>query len=104
MIQVNGSLIQERRKEKPVEFSKLKEVTAKPEHPSLLSENGFLRLPQIVGDRSSTPRILPIVPISKSTLWSWVKAEKFPAPIKIGPRTTVWRIADVRAWLERTRG
>ena len=103
MIQVNGTLIQERRKENLVRISGYKEVTARTEYPSMLSENGFLRLPQIVGDQQAMPRIPPSVPISKSTLWSWVKAQKFPAPIKIGPRTTVWRIADVRAWLEGTR-
>ena len=70
MIQVNGSLIQERRKENLAERLRIKE------HPSLLSENGFLRLPQIVGDWNTTPRIPPLVPISKSTLWVWVKAGK----------------------------
>jgi predicted DNA-binding transcriptional regulator AlpA len=104
MIQVNGSLIQERRKENLAERPRIKEATLRPEHPSLLSENGFLRLPQIVGDWNTTPRIPPLVPISKSTLWVWVKAGKFPEPIKLGPRTTVWRVADVRFWLEKQRG
>jgi predicted DNA-binding transcriptional regulator AlpA len=104
MIQVNGSLIQERRKENLIERPKLKEVAPRPEHPGILSENGFLRLPQIVGDWNTTPRIPPLVPISKSTLWAWVKSGKFPLPVKLGPRTTVWRVADVRTWLETRRG
>ena len=104
MIQVNGTLIQERRKENLVERPRLKEVAARPEHPGILSENGFLRLPQIVGAPNSVPRIPPLVPVGKSTLWAWVKAGKFPVPVKLGPRTTVWRVADVRSWLEKQRG
>ena len=104
MILVNGSLIQERRKGKKAEPLKLKEVVVKPEYPSILYESGFLRLSQIVGDRYASPLIPPIVPVSKSTLWSWVKAEKFPAPVRIGPRTTGWRVADVRGWLEKQEG
>lgn len=48
----------------------------------------FLRLPQV----------LARVPVSKSTLWGWVRAGKFPKPIKLGPMTTVWRESDVSAW------
>lgn len=28
--------------------------------------------------------------IGRSTLWSWVAQKKFPAPVRIGPRTTRW--------------
>jgi prophage regulatory protein len=103
MIQVNGTLIQERRKENLVELLTVKKA-ARPEHIGVLSESGFLRLPQIVGDPNSVPRVPPLVPVGKSTLWAWVKAGKFPEPVKLGPRTTVWRVADVRAWLENRKG
>jgi prophage regulatory protein len=36
--------------------------------------------------------------ISRSTIWRWVKEDRFPKPIKLGPASTRWRIADLEAW------
>lgn len=41
------------------------------------------------------PEVLERVPVSKSTLWSWVKSNKFPKPIKLGPRTTCWKESEI---------
>ncbi len=57
---------------------------------------GFLRLNQIVGDKT-TPAIIPI---SKSSWWAGVKEGRFPQPIKLGKRTTVWRMSDIRQLIE----
>lgn len=57
---------------------------------SPLPEAGFLRLPSI----------LKIYPIGKSTWWQGVKDGKFPKPIKLGKRTTAWRVEDIRALIE----
>lgn len=80
--------------------------------------SGFLRLPQIIGQRGVTddqakrnrergcgprrarPAIQPIIPVSRSTWWQGVKEGRFPAPVKIGPRVTAWRSSDVFALLE----
>ena len=53
--------------------------------------SGFLRLPQI----------LAIFPISKSAWWEGCRTGRYPKPIKLGPRTTVWRAEDIRAFIER---
>ena len=42
----------------------------------------------------------PVVPVSASTLWRWVRLGRFPAPLKIGPNISAWRVSDVRAWLQ----
>ena len=42
-----------------------------------------------------------IVPVCASTLWRWVRLGKFPKPIKLSSRVTVWRAEDVQAWLTR---
>ena len=42
----------------------------------------------------------PVVPVSAATLWRWVRLGKFPKPMKVGPNTTAWRVADVRQWLQ----
>lgn len=40
--------------------------------------------------------------IGVSTLWKWVKEKPdFPQPIKLSPRVTVFRIADLDAFIAR---
>lgn len=45
-------------------------------------------------------QVLEIVPVSPSTLWLWVKQGKFPKPIKLGDKTTVWRFTDIEALIK----
>jgi predicted DNA-binding transcriptional regulator AlpA len=40
------------------------------------------------------------VPFSASTLWRKVKAQTFPAPVKLSAGITAWRVEDVRSWME----
>ena len=39
--------------------------------------------------------------IGKSTIWAWVKDEKFPKPIKLSERISVWKESNIDAWIER---
>jgi predicted DNA-binding transcriptional regulator AlpA len=66
-------------------------TTQQPELPP----TGFFRLPTIIGDPTATPPIPPLIPISKSSWWSGVSSGRFPKPIKLGPRTTAWRVEDI---------
>lgn len=52
---------------------------------------GFLRLPQV----------LEIIPVSKSTWWQGCKDGRFPKPVKLGPKTTAWRVEDIAVLIER---
>lgn len=63
---------------------------------SQLPEAGFLRLPQIIGDPKANPPIPPIIPVKKSCWWAGVKDGRFPKPVKLGPKLTVWRVSDIR--------
>lgn len=65
---------------------------------SSLPETGYVRLPQIVGDPNADPPIPPIIPVCKATWWAGVKNGRFPKPVKLGPRITVWRVEDIRAF------
>lgn len=56
-----------------------------------LPEVGYLRLSQI----------LNIIPISKSAWWEGCRSGLYPKPVKLGPRTTAWRVEDIRELMER---
>jgi len=58
-----------------------------------LPKTGFLRLKDILAP------IGPI-PVSKSTWWAGVKDGRFPKPLKLGARVTVWRVEDIRELIE----
>jgi hypothetical protein len=62
-----------------------------------LPSTGYLRLPQIIGDAKAKPPIPAVIPVSKSTWWQGVKEGRFPKSVKLGPRTTAWRVEDIRA-------
>lgn len=64
-----------------------------------LPETGFLRLSQIVGNPKANPPIPPIVPVSKSTWWQGVRKGIYPKPQKLSPRVTVWRVEDIRRFI-----
>ena len=46
---------------------------------------------------TARPATSAIIPVKKSCWWAGVKSGRFPAPTKLGPRVTVWRVEDIRA-------
>lgn len=67
-----------------------------------IPEKGFLRLPQIIGNRKANPPIPAIIPVSKSTWWQGVKEGRYPQPVRtLGQRITVWRAEDIRKLIEQ---
>ena len=61
-----------------------------------LPATGFLRLHQIIGNAKANPSIPPLIPIGKSTWWEGVQSGRFPKPIKLGPRITLWKTEDIQ--------
>jgi predicted DNA-binding transcriptional regulator AlpA len=59
------------------------------------NKTGFLRLPNIIGDARATPPIPALFPVGKSTWWAGVREGRYPAPVKLGPRITAWRVSDI---------
>ena len=53
--------------------------------------SGFMRLPQV----------LQLSPVSKSAWWQGCRDGRFPKPVKLGPKTTAWRVEDIVALIER---
>jgi len=56
-------------------------------------QTGFLRLSSILAPKGP-------IPVGRSTWWAGVKTGRFPKPVKLGPRTTVWRVEDIQALIE----
>ena len=59
-----------------------------------LPESGFVRLPRIIAPHGP-------IPVGKSTWWAGVRTGRFPKPVKIGAKTTAWRVEDIRALIDR---
>jgi len=63
-----------------------------------LPETGFLRIWQIVGNKkTNTPALIPI---SRTSFLNGVKSGKYPNPVKLGERTTAWKVEDIRALID----
>ena len=58
---------------------------------SNLENESLLRLPQV----------LKIIPISKSAWWQGCQDGRYPKPIKLGPRTTVWKASVISAFMRQ---
>jgi len=56
-----------------------------------LPSEGLLRISQV----------LKFIPVSRSHWWQGVKEGRYPRPIKLSERVTVWRASDIRALIEK---
>jgi predicted DNA-binding transcriptional regulator AlpA len=70
-----------------VALRKSKKSKNTPEVRNGLPSDGFVRLPQV----------LAVFPVSKSSWWAGCKSGRYPKPTKLGPRTTAWKVEDIRA-------
>jgi predicted DNA-binding transcriptional regulator AlpA len=57
-------------------------------------QTGFLRLSSILAPNGP-------IPLGRSSWWAGIKTGRFPKPVKLGPRTTAWRVEDIRDLIER---
>lgn len=60
-----------------------------------LPETGFIRARDLIGT-SDAPGLIPF---GKTLLWNSVRRGTFPAPVRLGAKTSAWRVEDVRAWI-----
>lgn len=42
------------------------------------------------------PVVAALKSVSPATVWRWVKAGRLPAPVKLGPGVTAWKVGDLR--------
>lgn len=62
-----------------------------------LRDDCYYRLNDLIPRDPGSPRIIPM---ARSTWWEGVKQGKFPQPIKLSTRVTVWKGRDLRKFLE----
>jgi len=56
--------------------------------------------PQVVDGLLRLPQVLALIPVSRSGWWQGVKDGRYPQPVKLGPRVTMWRSADIRNFID----
>ena len=40
------------------------------------------------------------VALKRTAIYRWISRGDFPAPVRIGPRSSRWRESDIDAWLQ----
>ena len=55
---------------------------------STTEEVSFLRLPEVKS----------VTGLSKSSLYALIRANSFPAPVQLGPRTVAWVRSEIKQW------
>lgn len=75
-----------------------------PTNPITLPELGFLRIWQIIGNPKAEPPTPALIPIGRTSFLNGVKSGKYPKPVKLGERTTAWKVEDIRALIGQLGG
>jgi prophage regulatory protein len=60
----------------------------------LFPTTGFVRLNSILAPFGP-------IPVGRTTWWAGVKSGRFPQPVKLGPRITVWRAEEIIQLIEK---
>jgi prophage regulatory protein len=59
--------------------------------------NQMCRISQI----ASKPGRQGFLPVSRATIWRWVRENKFPQPIRLSSGICVWHLIDISQWIEQ---
>jgi len=57
---------------------------------STLPDEGFIRL----------PKVLEVLPFSRSRWWAGVKNGEFPKPKKLSPNVSAWSVVEIRQLIQ----
>ena len=48
------------------------------------------------------PTVLGVYPVSESAWYAGIAAGRYPAPVRLGPRTSAWKVGKIRELLAAT--
>jgi prophage regulatory protein len=86
----------------PLEVRLLSDYDVPPKKPSapIQMEASHSVLPSSPDDVSflRLPDVKLVTGLSKSSLYALIRAESFPAPVRLGPRTVAWVRSEVKEW------
>ena len=57
-----------------------------------------------ISELASTPSKPGLLPVSRTTIWRWVREGRLPKPFKLGDSVTVWNLDLIEAFIERQSG
>ena len=60
-------------------------------NPTISNLNHILRL----------PAVMQVTGFSRSSIYAYVQAGKFPSPVHIGERAVGWKSEEIAAWIEK---
>jgi len=69
-------------------------AAAKPANRLDFPRTGFVRLQSILAPNGP-------IPVGRTTWWAGVKSGRFPKPLKLGPRITVWRAEEIHELIDK---
>lgn len=49
------------------------------------------------------PEIAVRINASRSTIYAWMASDRFPKPIKLGPRAVGWLESEIDEWIEKQK-
>jgi predicted DNA-binding transcriptional regulator AlpA len=76
-------------------------ITARPKEVYIMAnQNPTQHDPLKAGCNLRVSALAPRLGISKNTIWRLVREGKFPKPIKLSEKITVWKADDVLAWMD----
>jgi len=69
-----------------------------------LPEAGFFKNLADHRQPKAEPPTPALIPIGRTSFLNGVKSGKYPKPVKLGERTTAWRVEDIRALIGKLGG
>ena len=51
-----------------------------------------------ISELATTKKKAGLFPVTPVTIWRWARDGRFPKPIKLSNKVTVWDAQEVRAW------
>lgn len=47
--------------------------------------------------------VLRLIPVGRTTIWSWRKTGNFPPPVQMPGDRVMWRHSDIQTWIKERK-